>query len=572
MVKWRNGCIFAAENTSVTKNHIMKRVLLFLICALLIGEAYSQAPFRCGNLSGSFSRISFSYISDTIVPHTQKTVLCDVDTLSGESPIYRSVSITNFKKPNGRVVSWFILTEEDDIIADDCTQYLHVILPDSIRVNDVEYFDDTIYFCGFFNTIYRMGFVAKISVSDLFSGEISTADYFRIGYDVKKLRAFADNNHSQKTTVLAMGTNKVQGEPYALPAPYFGAPTEWVVPDPEYFDFLFLHCPTFGYSRFYQCTLDTTQERFQDFTVSRGCADLVSLRYPADTNDYYYTMDSVLTSDKLVYMKFRTPDLYVKVNTLDIKFYDDATEEFYDTDVKKGVYNAKIDLLSVDHFVLTFSYFSNNIYSTFVNRVVFNMGKDNAKFDNKMCSRIHQWRIPKNVIDFEYINSLDRLQVLTRGMYDEGGVYDLEMSPETNGNYFLKSTPTTYYQTEEIIPKDIWVNPYGNNLWHTIGSFNGIVKLRENCFRLTGESVAGSFEDAFSTFQFVRSTTSSCHENEEHTIVNTPFPIKKDVIATSIENRATSSVLSFNRLLQIPTYEIGFPWGNCSNDNLDDIF
>ncbi len=551
----------------------MKRVLLFLICALLIGEAYSQAPFRCGNLSGSSSPMYFPIVSDTIVPHTQKTVLCDVDTLSEETSIYRSVSISNFKKTNGRVISWFLLTEEDDIISDDCTRYLHIVLPDSIRVNDVEYFDDTIYFCGFFNTIYRMGYIAKISVNDLFSGEISTADYFRIGYNVKKLRAFADNNHSQKTTVLAMGTNKVEYEPYAELAPYPGAPTLWVVPPPKYFDFLFLHCPTFGYSRFYQCASDTTLERFQDFTVSRGCADLVSLRYPADTNDYYYTMDSVLTSDKLVYMKFRTPDLYVKENMIDIKFYDDILGTFYDTGIRKGVYNAKIDLLSVDHFVLTFSYFSNNFYSTFVNRVVFNMGKDNAKFDNKLCSRIHYGREPKDIIDLKYISSLDRLQVLTRGRYDEGGVYDLEMTYETNGNYFLKSTPTTSYSTQEIVPKDVFfATGVANSLWSSAGSFNGIIKLRENCFRLSGEYLASGDRQAFATFQFVRSTVSSCHENVEHTIFNTPFPIKKDYRPTMIYDRAMTSVLSFNRVMQIPAYERGGYFGNCENENLENVF
>ena len=340
------------------------------------------------------------------------------------------------------------------------------------------------------------------------------------------------------------------------------------IPPPRYFDFVFLHCPKQYYSRYFECENDTTIEKFHDITVSLGCAELVSLKYPADTTEYYYTTDSILTSKELVYRKFRTPDLYVKTNFMDIRFFDYETNDYFDDDNLKGIYDVKISLLKVDNFLLTFSYFSNNTYSAFASRVVFNMGIDNARFRNLSTSRIYTGHSSKDIIDFQYLKHSERLLVLMRDACDDGGVTDVDISAVSN-SYFLRSTPTITYNTTEIIPKDIFLTFNGYH-WSTIGSFNGIIKLKDDCFRLVGE-YGNNYTTAFATFQFVRSTTSNCHFNYVRTISKEPFPININANITKIQNTAQIAYPVYKKIV-LPTYEDSYVGlGNCANENIENI-
>lgn len=215
----------------------MKKLITLLVLAVVCSTAYSQNDRRCGNLSGASSPIRFGEnFTDTILPHTQKTLLCGFDTMYFKLPVYRSVSLTAFKKANGNIISELILTEEDDIVYDDCTKYRHITLPDTIKVNDIACYGDTLYFCGYMLTMLNhKGFIASVALDDLFDMGVDSANYFHIGYEVKKLVVFPDNNNNQETTIFAMGTIKTEYEPYALPLPYMGAPTVWVYPPSKVF-------------------------------------------------------------------------------------------------------------------------------------------------------------------------------------------------------------------------------------------------------------------------------------------------------------------------------------------------
>lgn len=237
------------------------------------------------------------------------------------------------------------------------------------------------------------------------------------------MRVFPDENNNGYSTLLAMGTTKKEYEPYSLPLEHLGDYPIWIYPPPKYFDFLLLYCPVANYSKYFQSELDTTIEKFQDFTVSLGCAELISLIYPSDTSIYYYTSNSTLTSNTLVYRKFITPDLYVKVNKFDIKFYDNITESYYDENIKKGIFDVKIELLTSNNFVLTFGFYSNNYYSLIVNRVLFDIGVNNAKMKNLLSSKIYRGRMFNSIIDFQYSESNETLMTLTRNFLDKGGAY-----------------------------------------------------------------------------------------------------------------------------------------------------
>ena len=548
----------------------MKKLITLLVLAVVCSTAYSQNDRRCGDLSGASSPAWFGEnFTDTILPHTQKTLLCGFDTMYFKSPIYRSVSLTAFKKANGNIISEFILTEEDDIVYDDCTKYRHITLSDTIKVNDIACYGDTLYFCGYTLTMLNhKGFIASVALDDLFDMGVDSVNYFHIGYEVKKLVVFPDNNNNQETTIFAMGTTKTEYEPYPLPSPFPNSNPIWFYPAPKYFDFVLLHCPKQYYSRYFECSNDIKIEKFQNITVSLGCAELVSLRYPRTTTEYYYTTDSILTSKELVYRKFRTPDLYVKTNFMDIRFFDNETNDYFDDDNLKGIYDVKISLLNVDNFLLTFSYFSNNTYSAFANRVVFNMGIDNARFRNLSTSRIYTGRSSKDIIDFQYLRHSERLLVLMRDAYDDGSVTDVDISAVSN-SYFLRSTPTITYNTTEIIPKDIFLTFNGYH-WSTIGSFNGIIKLNDDCFRLVGE-YGNDYMTAFATFQFVRSTTSDCHFNYIRAVNKEPFPININRIQTDISNSAQIIYPEYIKM-PLPTYTIrNVGVGNCTNENIENI-
>lgn len=152
--------------------------IIFYCFLLNVIFLYSQEDYRCGHLSGSSSPLYFSETSDTIVPHTQKMILCNFDTILYKTPIYRSISITDFQKCNGNIISKIVLTEENDFVADDCTDYMYITLNDSIHINDIEYYDDTLYYCGYFKGLEKKGFVARISADKLFDNGIDSADYF----------------------------------------------------------------------------------------------------------------------------------------------------------------------------------------------------------------------------------------------------------------------------------------------------------------------------------------------------------------------------------------------------------
>lgn len=387
------------------------------------------------------------------------------------------------------------------------------------------------------------------------------------------MRVFPDENNNGYSTLLAMGTTKKEYEPYSLPLEHLGDSPIWIYPPPKYFDFLLLYCPVANYSKYFQSELDTTIEKFQDFTVSLGCAELISLIYPSDTSIYYYTSNSTLTSNTLVYRKFITPDLYVKVNKFDIKFYDNITESYYDENIKKGIFDVKIELLTSNNFVLTFGFYSNNYYSLIVNRILFDIGVNNAKMKNLLSSKIYRGRMFNSIIDFQYSESNETLMTLTRIFLDKGGVYDLNIYATPNNDYFLKSTSSSSYETEEIVPNDIFINPATGNLWHTIGSFNDIIKMKNDCYKLVGEYNYNSYLNAFATFQFVRSTYSNCHENLNTTIIKEPFPINKEFYQTEIiENPAVNTFVTFNKKMTLPPYSIVKGLGNCYNENIINVF
>lgn len=542
--------------------------LFFFLVIYFIGSLYSQAPFRCGQLSASASPINFLSHSDTIVPHTQKTIICDFDTVFYKSPVYRTVGKTDYQKSDGKIISKIVLTQEDDFVSDDCTKYLFVTMPDSIRITDINYYKDTVYFCGYFNTINRQGYIASVPLNDLFVAGVDNVKYIPIGYTINKIITFPDANNLNSTSIFAMGTIKKEYEPYALPSQSVGSSPIWVYPPDKYFDCVLLHDVSLNQVRIFQTDKDTLFEKFQDISVSQGNAELVSLIF--DTANNYYTPNAVRTSKLLAYRKFTTPDMQIVKNIMEIKYYDNLTNTYYDTNIAKGIYNVKIKHLESDNFALTFSMYSGRMHSVIVNRVKFNKNYNNAKFVNLLSSEIYRGIMSKDIIDMSYSQHNERLMVLARDKNDRGGVYDINIEP-TIDNYFYKTTPSSNYTTIEYLPVDTYVHHGNGYMWSDIGSFNGIVKMKYDAFRLVGEYKNGTLEDAYATFQFVRGTESDCHENINTTITNKPFPININMHETEWIETSYLQNVSYRSFI-IPEYLPGYYVGNCENLNLENIY
>jgi hypothetical protein len=452
------------------------------------------------------------------------------------------VGKTDYQKSDGKIISKIVLTQEDDFVSDDCTKYLFITMPDSIRITDINYYKDTVYFCGYFNTINRQGYIASVPLNDLFVTGVDNVKYIPIGYTINKIITFPDANNLNSTSVFAMGTIKKEYEPYALPSLSPGSSPMWVYPPDKYFDCVLLHDVTLDQVRIFQTDKDTLFEKFQDISVSQGNAELVSLIF--DTVNNYYTPNAVRTSKLLAYRKFTTPDMQIVKNIMEVKYYDNLTNTYFDTNIAKGIYDVKIKHLESDNFALTFSMYSGRLHSVIVNRVKFNENYNDAKFVNLLSSEIYRGIASKDIIDMSYSHHNERLMVLTRDKNDRGGVYDINIE-STIHDYFHKTTPPS--------------------------SYNTIVKIKYDAFRLVGEYKNGTLEDAYATFQFVRGTESDCHENVNTTITNKPFPININKHGTErIETSYLKNVSSGSFI--IPEYTPGYYVGNCENLNLENIY
>jgi hypothetical protein len=195
-----------------------------------------------------------------------------------------------------------------------------------------------------------------------------------------------------------------------------------------------LHDVTLDQVRIFQTDKDTLFEKFQDISVSQGNAELVSLIF--DTVNNYYTPNAVRTSKLLAYRKFTTPDMQIVKNIMEVKYYDNLTNTYFDTNIAKGIYDVKIKHLESDNFALTFSMYSGRLHSAIVNRVKFNENYNDAKFVNLLSSEIYRGIASKDIIDMSYSHHNERLMVLTRDKNDRGGVYDINIEPTITNKTF----------------------------------------------------------------------------------------------------------------------------------------
>mgnify|MGYP006912268982 FL=1 len=242
----------------------MRKSLFFVIlmtCAFLLK---AQQQDRCGNFSG----VNVIFEADSIIPNSTKTVICNFDTAYIKSPVYRTVSLYKYVKSNGTKVSRFILSEDDDFVYDQCSEYQVVTMPANISVNDFVVYRDTLYFCGQREVINNLnatfyGFIASIPIADLFAQGADSANFIRCGYEINKLLVFPDKNNKSHTSVFATGTRKFTPEPYALPVEHLGDPTVWVFPPDEYYDFVLLHDFSSTTMHYVECPSKTPSKKFK---------------------------------------------------------------------------------------------------------------------------------------------------------------------------------------------------------------------------------------------------------------------------------------------------------------------
>ena len=242
----------------------MRKSLFFVIlmtCAFLLK---AQQQDRCGNFSG----VNVIFEADSIIPNSTKTVICNFDTAYIKSPVYRTVSLYKYVNSNGTKVSRFILSEDDDFVYDQCSEYQVVTMPTNISVNDFVVYRDTLYFCGQRSVLNNLdfityGFIASIPIADLFAQGADSANFIRCGHEINKLLVFPDKNNKSHTSVFATGTRKFTPEPYALPLEHFDDPTVWVFPPDEYYDFVLLHDFSSTTMHYVECPSKNTSKKFK---------------------------------------------------------------------------------------------------------------------------------------------------------------------------------------------------------------------------------------------------------------------------------------------------------------------
>lgn len=309
------------------------------------------------------------------IKHSQKTLTWS-NGYGGESDArYYSLTLSRFRCED-KELSKFIAHYESpaipsysngDYLFEDGNYMNIFIFPDTMTIYDVKVFDDIIYFCGRiisrnhydigqvspnllqYEQYDTSGVVGWIDVNSLFSDYNNNQynndipfSYVKSGYTFTKLRTFKDLNDNFTTKIAAMGTFRNASYTMATPITPTNPSTTWITMPPTYNDMVFIY-NTSGTSSYVKSLNYTSIEKFQDIKLIGGDIAILSLMYDGVTTNHLYTPSGELLSDKVRYRTVQASNLAQTNSHFDIKWTDILTHQKYDTNVVKGIYNARLD-------------------------------------------------------------------------------------------------------------------------------------------------------------------------------------------------------------------------------------
>lgn len=565
------------EKDNITKWKIILPFLCFVFSSLYFFYVKGQT-----NYPAMASNVSDFVEIDTLEYHTQKTYTWK------KGNMYRTITLTSLKGSDRK--NFLIITEENERAYDDTTEHRYIRMPVELDIKDFYVFEDVFYFCGIrqipisemgmrFDPLLQAtqkGFIAFVPADSLFDTGFDQVSYVQVGNVIDKIIVFKDKSNSFKTTVYAMGTEKIILPPYELPAPCLGCPSPGtVIPPPEYYDFVVLYDLSSTSMKYLKSSKPNWFEKFQDISVSTGCVELVSLQYRDTVYEattyptQFYTPEGDKVSNKLIYRKFKTPEMISKVNCFDIRFYNNQTGTYFDDDIEKGIYNLKIDCImpASDNFYLTFNYYEDsNTYSTILNKVKFNWGENAAQFNCLLSTEIYRGQSSRKIWDVEFDGNHSNALVLMESIdtTDCDAVYEVPLSGQS-GNYFNYSTPAYDFAIKYMLPNNVFYG--GNEIFNGI-PFSSITRLEDDVYRLAGCLMNASKANILSYFQFRGFTQGNCQTVSTRQVKNKPFPVHFNY-ETQYNDINVGNLGASIKTMTISDHKPVIGEGDCQNTNLD---
>lgn len=294
------------------------------------------------------------------IPYSQKT-LTWTNGYGGEShAVYYSLTLSRFISGDKDYSRLVIHTEKPqeyrgngDYLFNHRASIKNFIFPDTVDIFDIKVFDDTIYFCGSIDrakTFAEMintfgehssrdtsGFLGWIAVDELFNAEPLSIKYIKAGHVLKKIRVFKDINDNKIRKVVAMGRHKTPG--FSINE-FIGNFWSTVYYQPSYNDMIFIYNPL-GQSKIVKSPQKINIESFQDIKMIGGDICIVSLWF--NEYDRIYTTMGKEISPRVYFRTVKANDFQQTVSYFDIRWRDVLTGLYYDEDIVKGVYNARLD-------------------------------------------------------------------------------------------------------------------------------------------------------------------------------------------------------------------------------------
>jgi hypothetical protein len=610
----------------------MKKTILFYIALISTFIINAQTNL---NLSAN---VSADGSGDEVLPYTQKALGCDIvvadDPDNGIHTVskYRSITLSNYITTSGQERSKFILNEEaegDDGLYGDGAKFIYVNLPDTIKVYDIYILDSVLYYCGKItpplplvsNSQYNVnerGFIAYIPIRELFSAlvQINMANYISIGFEVKKVIAFKDENNNGNISLFAMCRGRELYDPIAIiPSDYTpttgsSITTTWYTPPPTYKDFTILYNTINGTCFSMLSNDEITLERFQDINVSKGLLELVSLRYNdtvRNTNlSRLYASDNTEISNKLVCRKFTTTNPMQQFTSyFNIRWMNAINRQYYDDDVLKGIYNVKLrDLYNEDMtmyhdtLLLSFNHYesTNNYYATIINKLQWNVydGDNFIRAVNSMriwegTSVRRIWDIGTHLEGWNYIqddvNRNNNFVALYQSPINTNfdAIELVNLAPEQRQNYFLStSTSLTDARICTIPYANIFLDGTNIPQFH----FNSILDdcllqgnninnsyYRGDFFRIAGVLCnypsSLNYNNYLAFFQYMKTYRSNtCQSTIYRNIVIEPYPIYRDINDDVYNLSINNSYVRYGTMTILKGLNIK-SIGNCINEGLN---
>ncbi len=461
------------------------KMKLLIILLLTTGLIIVSKPSKSQIIS-PFNIISGDYeidASESVVDYTQKILK------------YKDRYHITLTELEGRDRSRFYLIEQD--------KYLPVFadISDKLRVKDFTIMGDSLYFCGYMNTVDEcfkgntQGFIAYVSISDLFNNPGNLQyNYSRIPTTtiVRKIKTYL-NSRGERMAV-GIGSQFYSAPPYECPVAYDPNPLKidpnpdcWVYPDTNQYDCFI------GY-KITETVLNPAYPSVNPFSLYRHkySQDNDTLPYQYEEfQDLVITDNYICLASTYLFDPYQTGHIthnkYIILRKFDKEDFNNHITNYINlssSDIAHADYGFNLEALDIDNVAIAHvacEYPIGSETRTIVTKV--NLNQEPFQYIHSSLVDVDLGQI--NMQDIEYIPEIDNLLLLKeKDIYGINNIlYYVDMYENIYGNATFGNYITNYlYVPQEIFPSQRWNNilRYNRTNFALIGNIGTKLGLLDN--------------------------------------------------------------------------------------------